>query len=191
MNIVGLLVSCAAAVSLWVGASRQDGGTARGYRWLAGTAVFWFAGLLADQLFAGSFGGSGPLSLADVAPLLAMGPLVVGVIALAAEPPEGGWREGTEASTVGGAGLSPGPPSRPKGAGGRAPSRSPPRVLTRARSCPRWPTATSWPSRCWSSAGSRCSGRATGTPARGPARFCRAWGTRWSTRPCSACCCPP
>lgn len=95
MNVVGLLASCAAAVSLWIGASRQVGGTARGYRWLAGTAVFWFAGLLADQLFAGSFGGSGPLSLADVAPLLAMGPLVVGVTALASEPPDGGW-EGTE-----------------------------------------------------------------------------------------------
>src|SRR6201996_7675621 len=103
MNIVGLLVSCAAAVSLWVGASRQDGGTARGYRWLAGTAVFWFAGLLADQLFAGSFGGSGPLSLADVAPLLAMGPLVGGGIALAARPPEGGWRGGTEPITAEGA----------------------------------------------------------------------------------------
>jgi diguanylate cyclase (GGDEF)-like protein len=96
MNIVGLLASCAAAVSLLVGASRQEGATARGYRWLAGTAVFWFAGLLADQLFAGSFGGSGPLSLADVAPLLAMGPLVVGVFALASEPPQGGWRDGAE-----------------------------------------------------------------------------------------------
>ena len=41
MNILGLLVSCAAAVSLWVGASRHEGATARGYRWLAGTAVFW------------------------------------------------------------------------------------------------------------------------------------------------------
>src|SRR6201995_5104870 len=100
MNIVGLLVSCAAAVSLLVGSSRQEGGTARGYRWLAGTAVFWFAGLLADQLFAGSFGGSGPLSLADGAPLLAMGPLVGGVLALASEPPEGGWREGTEPVTA-------------------------------------------------------------------------------------------
>ncbi|HEY6497832.1 MAG TPA: sensor domain-containing phosphodiesterase [Streptosporangiaceae bacterium] len=58
--------------------------------------MFWFAGLLADQLFAGSFSGSGPLSLADVAPLLAMGPLVVGVTALAAEPPDGGWPDGTE-----------------------------------------------------------------------------------------------
>src|ERR1700753_2140280 len=105
MNIVGLLVSCAAAVSLLVGASRQEGGTARGYRWLAGTAVFWFAGLLADQLVARSFGRSRALSLADVAPLLAMGPLVVGVLALASEPPEGGWREGNEASTGGGAGL--------------------------------------------------------------------------------------
>ncbi|HWG12284.1 MAG TPA: EAL domain-containing protein [Streptosporangiaceae bacterium] len=75
----------------------------RGYRWLAGTAVFWFAGLLADQLFAGSFGGSGPLSLADVAPLLAMGPLVVGVTALASEPPDRGWPEGTEPVTTEGA----------------------------------------------------------------------------------------
>ncbi len=96
MNVVGLLASCAAVVSLWIGASRQSGSTARGYRWLAGTALFWFAGLLADQLFAGSFGTSGPLSLADVAPLLAMGPLVVGVTVLAAEPPDGGWPEGTD-----------------------------------------------------------------------------------------------
>ncbi|HEY0717030.1 MAG TPA: sensor domain-containing phosphodiesterase [Streptosporangiaceae bacterium] len=103
MNVVGLLVSCAAAVSLWVGASRPASGMSRGYRWLAGTAAFWFAGLLADQLFAGSFGGSGPLSLADVAPLLAMGPLVVGVTALASEPPDGGWPEGTEPVTAEGA----------------------------------------------------------------------------------------
>ncbi|HYY19748.1 MAG TPA: EAL domain-containing protein, partial [Streptosporangiaceae bacterium] len=96
MNVLGLLASCAAAVSLWVGASRQASGSPRGYRWLAGAAVFWFAGLLADQLFAGSFSGSGPLSLADVAPLLAMGPLVVGVTALASEPPDGGFPDGTE-----------------------------------------------------------------------------------------------
>ena len=96
MNVVGLLVSCAAVVSLLFGASRQSGGAARGYRWLAGAAVFWFAGLLADQLFAGAFGTSGPLSLADVAPLLAMGPFVVGVTALAAEPSDGGWPDGAD-----------------------------------------------------------------------------------------------
>ena len=100
MNVVGLLVSSAAVVSLWFGASRASGGTARGYRWLAGTAVFWFAGLLADQLFAGAFGTSGPFSLADVAPLLAMGPFVVGVTALAAEPPDGGWPDGAEPATA-------------------------------------------------------------------------------------------
>ena len=100
MNILGLLASCAAAVSLLVGASRHEGATARGYRWLAGAAVFWFAGLLADQLFAGSFGGSGPLSLADVAPLLAMGPFIFGVTALASEPPDGGWRDGIEPVTA-------------------------------------------------------------------------------------------
>jgi PAS domain-containing protein len=96
MNVVGLLVSCAAVVSLLFGASRRSGGAARGYRWLAGAAVFWFVGLLADQLFAGAFGTSGPLSLADVAPLLAMGPFVVGVTALAAEPPDGGWPDGAD-----------------------------------------------------------------------------------------------
>lgn len=97
MNVVDLLASAAAAVSLWLGASRQSGGTARGYRWLVGAAVFWFAGLLADLLFAGSLGTTGaPLSLADVAPLLAMGPFVVGVTALATEPPDGGWPEGAE-----------------------------------------------------------------------------------------------
>jgi diguanylate cyclase (GGDEF)-like protein len=100
MNVVGLLVSCAAVVSLWIAASRASGGTARGYRWLAGTAVFWFAGLLADQLFAGAFATSGPLSLADVAPLLAMGPFVVGVTALAAEPPDGGWPDSAEPATA-------------------------------------------------------------------------------------------
>jgi diguanylate cyclase (GGDEF)-like protein len=97
MNAVDLLASGAAAVSLWLGASRQSGGTARGYRWLVGAAVFWFAGLLADLLFSGSLGTSGaPLSLADVAPLLAMGPFVVGITALATEPPDGGWPEGAE-----------------------------------------------------------------------------------------------
>jgi diguanylate cyclase (GGDEF)-like protein len=90
MNVVGLLASCAAVVSLWLGASRLSGGAARGYRWLIGTAVFWFAGLLADQLFSGSLGSPGvPLSLADVAPLLAMGPFVVGITVLASEPPDG------------------------------------------------------------------------------------------------------
>ncbi len=108
MNVVGLLASCAAVVSLLSGASRQSGGAARGYRWLAGAAVFWFAGLLADQLFAGAFGTSGPLSLADVAPLLAMGPFVVGVTALAAEPPDGGWPDGAE------------PPITPEDAGRRS-----------------------------------------------------------------------
>ena len=95
MNVVGLLVSCAAVVSLWLGASRQPG-AARGYRWLAGSAVFWFAGLLADQLFTGAFGPSGSLGFADVAPLLALGPFIVGVTALAAEPRDSGWPDVTE-----------------------------------------------------------------------------------------------
>jgi len=97
MNVLDLLASCAAAVSLWLGATRVTGGAARSYRWLAGAAVFWFAGLLADELFPGALDTSGtPLSLADAAPLLALGPFVVGIMALASEPPDAGWPDVSE-----------------------------------------------------------------------------------------------
>ena len=165
MNILGLLASCAAAVSLLVGASRHEGATARGYRWLAGAAVFWFAGLLADQLFAGSFGGSGPLSLADVAPLLAMGPFIFGVTALASEPPDGGWRDGIEPVTA-------------ESADSRSilSALADGYVMAIALLVIGWVTLFG--------ADYRHSGE-------GPAPSCRAWSTRWWTRPCSACCCPP
>ena len=53
---------------------------ARGYRWLGGAALFWFAG----QVLAGPLSSSpGPLSLADVAPLLALATAATGLMVLA------------------------------------------------------------------------------------------------------------
>src|SRR6185437_1948047 len=70
-----------AAVGLLLGARRHTGSVARGYRWLGGAALFWFAGLIIAQVLAGPV--SGPLSLADVAPLLALATAATGVMVLA------------------------------------------------------------------------------------------------------------
>ena len=57
---------------------------ARGYRWLGGAALFWFAGLivLPGAGRAAQLAGP-PLSLADVAPLLALASAAIGVMVLA------------------------------------------------------------------------------------------------------------
>jgi diguanylate cyclase (GGDEF)-like protein/PAS domain S-box-containing protein len=104
LNVAGLLVSFAAALSLWLGAARRPGSTGRGYRWLAGTAVFWFAGLLAGRFFAGTLGGfAGPLSLADLAPLVALAPAAMGIAVLGAGGPPG-----EPGGPAGGSGGTPG-----------------------------------------------------------------------------------
>jgi diguanylate cyclase (GGDEF)-like protein len=75
-----MLATAGAAVGLLVGARRHAGQVARGYRWLGGAALFWFAG----QVLAGPLSSSpGPLSLADVAPLLALATAATGVMVLA------------------------------------------------------------------------------------------------------------
>jgi diguanylate cyclase (GGDEF)-like protein len=75
-----MLATAGAAVGLFVGARRHVGQVARGYRWLCGAALFWFAG----QVLAGPLNSSpGPLSLADVAPLLALATAATGVMVLA------------------------------------------------------------------------------------------------------------
>jgi diguanylate cyclase (GGDEF)-like protein len=57
---------------------------ARGYRWLSGAALFWCAGIVMQLAMAGSLGSSsGPPSLADVAPLLALAATAVGIMVLA------------------------------------------------------------------------------------------------------------
>jgi diguanylate cyclase (GGDEF)-like protein len=60
---------------------------ARGYRWLAGAAVFWCAGLVMQIVMAGSLGSSAAPSLADVAPLLALAATAVGIMVLASPGP--------------------------------------------------------------------------------------------------------
>jgi diguanylate cyclase (GGDEF)-like protein len=79
-----MLAWAGAVVGLWVGATRFTGPVARGYRWLGGAALFWFAGLIVSQVLSGPLSLTGlPLSLADVAPLLALASAAVGVMVLA------------------------------------------------------------------------------------------------------------
>ncbi len=80
-----MLAAAGAVVALWAGARRHSGPVARGYRWLGGAALFWFAGLIVDSVLAGSL-GSGP-GLADVAPLLALASAATGVMVLASPWP--------------------------------------------------------------------------------------------------------
>jgi diguanylate cyclase (GGDEF)-like protein len=77
-----MLATAGAAIGLLIGARRHTGQEARGYRWLGGAALFWFAGQIIAQMLAGPV-SSGPLSLADVAPLLALATAATGVMVLA------------------------------------------------------------------------------------------------------------
>jgi diguanylate cyclase (GGDEF)-like protein/PAS domain S-box-containing protein len=93
-----MLAWCGAAASLWLGAQGM-----RGYRWLAGAALLWCAGLIAVQ-FEGPPSG---LSFADLPSLLAVAAVAVGIIALCANGQDGGGRsreitpaDGTAASVV-------------------------------------------------------------------------------------------
>jgi len=76
-----MLAALGATVGLWAGAGRHAGPVARGYRWLGGTALFWFAGLIVAQVLGGSLSTSP--GLADVAPLLALAAAAIGVMVLA------------------------------------------------------------------------------------------------------------
>jgi len=68
-----MLAWCGAAVSLWLGAQGL-----RGYRWLAGAALLWCAGLIAVQID----GPPSGLSFADLPSLLAVAAAAIGIIAL-------------------------------------------------------------------------------------------------------------
>lgn len=81
--VLATLATAAAAVGLGIGARRHRATVARGYRWLAGAAVFWCAGLVMQLVVAGSLGSSAAPSLADVAPLLALAATAVGIMVLA------------------------------------------------------------------------------------------------------------
>ena len=84
MSVLAILAAAGAVVALWAGATRYTGTVARGYRWLGGAALFWFAGLIITQVLAGQISSTGlPLSVADVAPLLALASAATGVMVLA------------------------------------------------------------------------------------------------------------
>ena len=80
-----MLAAAGAVVALWAGARRHTGPVARGYRWLGGAALFWFAGLTVDTVLPGPL--SSPPSLADVAPLLALAAAATGIMVLASPGP--------------------------------------------------------------------------------------------------------
>jgi diguanylate cyclase (GGDEF)-like protein len=83
VNVLGMLAAAGAVVGLWTGATKYRGSTARGYRWLGAAALFWLIGLIIATVLAGQFSPAGTLSLADVAPLLALALLAVGIMVLA------------------------------------------------------------------------------------------------------------
>ena len=79
-----MLAWFAAAVSLWLGARRQPSAFARGYRWLAGAAALYCAGLIIQQVLGSALSPGAGLSFADLPPLLAVAAAAVGIAMLSA-----------------------------------------------------------------------------------------------------------
>jgi diguanylate cyclase (GGDEF)-like protein/PAS domain S-box-containing protein len=79
MSVLGMLAWCAAAVSLWLGARGHDGAIARAYRWLAGAAALYCAGLIISQLNGGAANPAQGLVFADLPSLLALAAAATGI----------------------------------------------------------------------------------------------------------------
>ena len=77
-----MLAWFAAAVSLWLGARRHANAFARGYRWLAGAAALYCAGLITQQVLGSALSPESGLSFADLPPLLAVAAAAVGIVML-------------------------------------------------------------------------------------------------------------
>jgi diguanylate cyclase (GGDEF)-like protein/PAS domain S-box-containing protein len=90
MSVLGMLAWCAAAVSLWLGARRYDGAVARAYRWLAGGAALYCAGLVIPGILGGTLNPAPGLSFTDLPPLLALVAMAVGTALLTTTEREGG-----------------------------------------------------------------------------------------------------
>ncbi|MGH3228567.1 MAG: hypothetical protein ACRDOA_08310, partial [Streptosporangiaceae bacterium] len=82
MSVLGMLAWFAAAVSLWLGARRKASAFARGYRWLAGAAALYCAGLISQQVLGSALSPGSGLSFADLPPLLAVAAAAVGITML-------------------------------------------------------------------------------------------------------------
>ena len=105
-----MLAAAGAVVALWAGAGRHSGPVARGYRWLGLAALFWVAGLIYDAVLGGQLNSSPTPSLADVAPLLALGAAATGVMVLGSPS--------LEAARSPSPSPSPSPPDAPRAPGG-------------------------------------------------------------------------
>ena len=82
MTVLGMLAWCAAAVSLWLGARRYESAVARAYRWLAGGAALYCAGLVVQEILGGTLNPAPGLSFTDLPPLLALAAVAVGTAML-------------------------------------------------------------------------------------------------------------
>ncbi len=109
MSVLGMLAWFAAAVSLWLGARRYDSAFARGYRWLAGAAALYCAGLIAQQVLGSALTPESGLSFADLPPLLAVAAAAVGIAMLttAEREAEGSQRSGRASAAQGRDGANP------------------------------------------------------------------------------------
>ncbi len=85
-----MLAWCAAAVSLWLGARRYDGAVGRAYRWLAGGAALYCAGLVIQGILGSTLNPAPGLSFTDLPPLLALVAMAVGTALLTTAEREGG-----------------------------------------------------------------------------------------------------
>jgi len=85
-----MLAWCAAAVSLWLGARRYDSAVGRAYRWLAGGAALYCAGLVIQGILGGTLNPAPGLSFTDLPPLLGLAALAVGTAMLTTAEREGG-----------------------------------------------------------------------------------------------------
>jgi diguanylate cyclase (GGDEF)-like protein len=82
--LAGILAAGGAAASLWFGAAYAPERDRAGYRWLAAAALLWCAGGAGQQILAGQLNGfAAPLTLADLFPLLALAPMIAGILTLA------------------------------------------------------------------------------------------------------------
>ncbi|MGH3196458.1 MAG: PAS domain-containing protein, partial [Streptosporangiaceae bacterium] len=90
MSVLGMLAWCAAAVSLWLGARRYDGAVGRAYRWLAGGAALYCAGLVIQGILGSTLNPAPGLSFTDLPPLLALVAMAVGIALLTTAEREGG-----------------------------------------------------------------------------------------------------
>src|SRR6516164_6754823 len=106
MSVLGVLAWFAAAVSLWLGARQYDSAFARAYRWLAGAAALYCAGLITQQVLGPALSPGSGLSFADLPPLLAVAAAAVGIVLLATAEKEAESGQ-PSARASGGDGASP------------------------------------------------------------------------------------